>query len=104
MPEPEEPTALYRLYDAAGALLYVGISWTPVERIKKHKWSQHWGDRIARHTVEWLESWAEAETAEAKTVRTERPLHNGTHNHPVAPFAPFAPEEWPTIPGRKGKV
>src|SRR5690348_7253561 len=96
-----ERTALYRLYGADDALLYVGISTEPTQRLKKHRWTQHWGDLIARQSIEWLDTWAAAEVAERKAVQTERPIHNGTHNHPEAPFTAT---DWPTIAGRRGKV
>jgi predicted GIY-YIG superfamily endonuclease len=101
MPESDQRTALYRLYDADDVLLYVGISSEPKQRLKKHKWTQRWGGLIARQAVEWFDTWAAAEDAEEEAVKAERPIHNGTHNHPIAPFDPA---EWPTIPGRRGKV
>ena len=104
MPELNEPTALYRLYGADDALLYVGISLDPTRRWKKHKSARdksHWTGLVTRETVEWFDTWAEAEAAEEQAVKTERPIHNGTHNHPVAPFDA---NSWPTIPGRRGKV
>ncbi|MEU9470456.1 GntR family transcriptional regulator [Streptomyces avermitilis] len=101
MPESPERTALYRLYGADDTLLYVGISLEPDQRLKKHRWTQRWGDLIARQEIEWFDTWAAAESAERQAVQVERPIHNGTHNHPLAPFVAA---DWPTIPGRRGKV
>ncbi|MFE9432877.1 GntR family transcriptional regulator [Streptomyces sp. NPDC006640] len=101
MPESPKRTALYRLYGTDDVLLYVGISTDPTQRLKKHRWTQHWGDLIVRQSVEWLDTWDAAELAERETVKAERPIYNGTHNHPAAPFVAT---NWPTIEGRRGKV
>lgn len=104
MPEAPERTALYRLYNKDDVLLYVGISLDPARRWKKHKANRsrsHWTGLVTRETVEWFETWAKAEAAEEQAIKTERPIHNGTHNHPLAPFDAA---NWPAIPGRRGKV
>lgn len=104
MPESPERTALYRLYDVDDQLLYVGISHEPEERLKDHKWDPHhgrWTDQVVRQEIEWCASLSAARGAEAQAIQAERPLHNGTHNHPLAPFSA---EAWPKIPGRHGKV
>jgi len=38
----DRPTALYRLTDAAGRLLYVGITTDPAARFKKHEGTAPW--------------------------------------------------------------
>lgn len=76
-PAPER-TALYRLYDAKGLLLYAGISNDP-----KRRWSQHakeyadaWWPLVSRREVEWFESRSEAEAAELRAIREEGPVYN----------------------------
>jgi predicted GIY-YIG superfamily endonuclease len=72
----DEPTALYRFYDGAGALLYVGISRNPAARWAQHATEKTWWPRVARKTVEMYGSRREAEIAEGKAIRSESPLHN----------------------------
>lgn len=102
MTEPEsERTALYRLYDADGQLLYVGVSNDPTARWARHKMFRAWWPRVASTKVEWLASREAAFTAEEEVIRLEAPTFNGTHNYPLAPFDP---RNWPQLPGRGGRV
>lgn len=78
MPSPPDRTALYRLYDAAGRLLYIGIAKDP-----KRRWSQHalekadsWWPDVASKTVEWLDSRKAAEEAELRAIEKEGPPYN----------------------------
>jgi predicted GIY-YIG superfamily endonuclease len=78
MPEPER-TALYRLYDAAGDLLYIGIAKDPASRWKSH--ANHprtsgWWPLVSRKEVEWLPSREAADVAETEAIKKERPAHN----------------------------
>ncbi|MFF9118287.1 GIY-YIG nuclease family protein [Streptomyces massasporeus] len=87
-----ERTALYRLYDAAGHLLYVGVARNPDVRWATHSQSKPWWSEVDTRKVEWIDSRAEAERAELAVIRAEHPLYNvvGT---PAA-----------TISGRSGKT
>lgn len=78
-PFPPGRSALYRLYDAADALLYVGISHVPEARLKEHAGDKLWWHHVARDEITWLDSRTEALAAEAKAVTEERPLYNGYH-------------------------
>jgi excinuclease UvrABC nuclease subunit len=80
MPESPERTALYRLYDDKGRLLYVGISTYPDERFKQHAGDKLWWHHVARHEIAWLDSRVEALKAEATAMTEERPLYNGYHH------------------------
>lgn len=71
-----ERTALYRLYDANGTLIYVGISKNPEVRWGTHKSEQPWWPQVVRKTVEWYDDRTTAAKAEAVAVRTENPLMN----------------------------
>lgn len=78
-PGPEDlpvPTALYRHFDADGALLYVGISKDVESRFKQHSDRAIWVQFAASHTGEWLPSRRDALTAEARAIEAERPLFN----------------------------
>jgi hypothetical protein len=99
-----ERTALYRYFDASGALLYVGISNDPDFRAKAHLYESRPGDwpkRAVRRTDEWHESRADALTAEEQAIRAEQPLFNEKHNYDDAPFDPDSWPEvttWPRVP------
>lgn len=100
MPDSPEPTALYRYFDAADVLLYVGISIDPDERWKAHRYGTDrdgWPKEAVRRTVEWRDSRPEALTAEEEAIKTEKPLYNEKHNYDDAPFDPAS---WPTVDAR----
>lgn len=84
MSEHAEPTALYRFFDAAGQLLYVGVSGNTEHRWRQHAESKHWWSDVADKTTEWLNSRPEALDAERMAIRTEKPLHN--HQHKPSPI------------------
>lgn len=69
-------TALYRHFDADGALLYVGISLSAVQRLAQHKRSAKWFAQIARVDVEWHHLRSLALSAEARAISTECPRFN----------------------------
>ncbi|MCX5528968.1 winged helix-turn-helix domain-containing protein [Streptomyces sp. NBC_00006] len=97
MPEPDEPTALYRYFDADDVLLYVGISNAPDIRAKAHLYERRpasWPKRAVRRTDEWHDSRKLALDAERVTVQAEKPLYNRTHNYDDAAFDPAS---WPTV-------
>ena len=82
-----DATALYRLYDATGALLYVGITTSLKVRMAQHAADKSWWPEVTRKTVTWCDDRAEAAKAELVAIRAERPLHNIS---PAAP--PLAPD------------
>ncbi|MFJ9420759.1 type II toxin-antitoxin system prevent-host-death family antitoxin [Streptomyces sp. NPDC101249] len=73
-------TALYRLYDDTGLLLYIGISHQPEVRFEQHAKSKVWWAQVARRTVEWFDDRPSAAQAEAEAIRAEDPEHNGTYS------------------------
>lgn len=90
MPETPERTALYRLFDTEGNLLYVGIAKNP-----KRRWYQHsvassdvWWPDVHEKRVEWFGTRTEAEAAEKKAIRTEGPSYNTTHSPAVVHLPP----------------
>ncbi|MFD3363596.1 GIY-YIG nuclease family protein [Streptomyces albidoflavus] len=72
------PTALYRFYDPAGELLYVGITQNPEVRWRAHKRHQLWWLDVDRKEVTWLETRTEAERAEREALQVERPRYDHT--------------------------
>lgn len=93
--------ALYRHYDSAGCLLYVGISLAFMQRLMQHRQDSGWFMDIARVDVEWFDSAARAEEAERVAINTEGPIHNRQRRQPrdprlsdpVRPANPLAPAE-----------
>jgi hypothetical protein len=69
-------TALYRLYDTANVLLYVGVAFDPGARWLAHRGDKPWWPQVARNTVEWFDARLLALEAEAQAIEAERPLHN----------------------------
>ncbi|MEU0409409.1 GIY-YIG nuclease family protein [Streptomyces griseorubiginosus] len=77
-------TALYRLYGLEG-LLYVGISTSPLTRIRTHLREQPWGARVIAVRIDYPDH---AEAAERETVQAERPLYNVVFNGATPPPPP----------------
>lgn len=71
----DRPTQLYRHFDAAGRLLYVGISLHALHRLAQHRGSP-WYAQIARVDIEVHPSRTAALCAEARAIAQERPLFN----------------------------
>jgi prevent-host-death family protein len=72
--------ALYRLIDAGGVLLYVGISDDVGRRWSQHLKQKTWWPQVHRQTVDWHPSRAAAEAAEAAAIQIEQPVHNVRHS------------------------
>ena len=73
-------TALYRLYDEAGVLLYIGISHQPEVRFEQHSKLKEWWPQGARREIQWFDDRPSAAAAEADAIRSEDPEHNGTYS------------------------
>lgn len=73
-----EATAVYRLYDAAGALLYVGISKHPEERFVEHEQLKFWWHEVVEKKITWYPTRGAAVAAEDKAIVTEDPRHDRT--------------------------
>lgn len=69
-------TQLYRHFDAAGRLLYVGISLNSVMRLSQHKLHSQWFAQIAHVEVETFPNRAAALQAERRAIAVEKPQHN----------------------------
>lgn len=78
----DAPIALYRLYDATGAVLYIGITHSPAKRFAEHAVERPWWSQVARKTVAWCDGKAEAAIAEALAIRDEKPVYNAVHPKP----------------------
>lgn len=72
----DAPTAVYRLYDETGRLLYVGIADDPQVRLKDHAAKQPWWKEVATREVVWRETRMDAEREEVIAIAIEYPLYN----------------------------
>jgi predicted GIY-YIG superfamily endonuclease len=78
-------TTLYRFYNTADELLYVGISEKGPERWKAHRKDKPWWTDVARTTTEHYDTRTEALDAERAAIIAEHPKHNVVHNRPPSP-------------------
>jgi predicted GIY-YIG superfamily endonuclease len=78
--EPDAPTALYRFYDKAGGLLYIGISNSVPRRFDQHEDTKPWYTQVRDVKVEHYPSRPAALAAEEKAIKTECPKYNIQHN------------------------
>lgn len=69
-------TSLYRQFNDAGILLYVGISINAFDRFRQHAKDKVWIDEVGSMTIERFSSRALALAAEAKAIVDERPKYN----------------------------
>jgi predicted GIY-YIG superfamily endonuclease len=70
-------TSVYRLFDQAGRLLYVGItSRDPGRRLYEHERQQPWWPRVHRAALERFPARPEALRAEQLAIKTEGPEFN----------------------------
>lgn len=89
-----ERTALYRFFDGAGVLLYVGITKCPPARFAAHANEKPGWPEIARIEIEWCDTRCEAEIREKAAIRSERPRWNIVHTHvPAVPRRRVPPPE-----------
>lgn len=77
-PGPLGGVALYRFFDAADQLLYVGITSAPSARWTFHRYfaAGTWWHAATRKTVRWFATREEAAAAELGAIRSEAPLWN----------------------------
>jgi DNA-binding transcriptional regulator YhcF (GntR family)/predicted GIY-YIG superfamily endonuclease len=88
MTEPSERTALYRLFDASGALLYVGITSDPENRWRQHALlNKAWWPNVATKKIDWIADRATAGAAEVDAIKSEAPRHNKLHARSPLTFA-----------------
>lgn len=73
-------TALYRWYDAEGALLYIGITGHLPTRQAIHAKNSAWSEFAALSRVEHYADRATAEAAEVAAILAEMPIFNRQHN------------------------
>lgn len=67
---------LYRLFNSAGELLYIGITQDLNARFSWHAGHSPWWPEVADCRTEFLPSRAELQAAELKAIDVERPRYN----------------------------
>ncbi len=77
---PGVPGVVYRMFNAAGDLLYIGCTTRFIRRMTDHEHNRPWWSEVASITVEHFESGYQAAKAEAVAIRSEAPRHNVQHN------------------------
>lgn len=70
---------LYRIFDADGALLYVGATMNPSSRLNEHSKLKPWWDEASTITLEHFASYESLIDAETQAIRTENPKYNQLH-------------------------
>jgi hypothetical protein len=76
------PTAVYRLFDAEGVLLYIGASINPQGRLNYHQFRSYWPS-VVRIELIWYSTRVEARAAERAAIEAEAPRLNSLFS-PVA--------------------
>jgi hypothetical protein len=86
-PDLNRRTALYRHFNDADELLYVGVSFSPGSRTKDHRGEAEWMGEAVRFTGVWYPTRTEALAAETEAIKREGPLFNRDHsrNRPSGP-------------------
>lgn len=74
--EAARASCVYRYFDQAGTLLYVGKTVRGMTRVWEHTETSLWWPQVAYSTVEHFASDAQAAAAEQHAILTEQPLHN----------------------------
>lgn len=70
------PHYVYRLFDAAERLLYVGFTVAPRQRMRQHAGEQPWWPEVATARLDQYANRADALAVEATAIATENPVHN----------------------------
>lgn len=75
-------TAVYRLYNSMGRLLYVGIAWNTRKRFAQHGKTQPWWKEVdmSQTEITWYGTRKLAKQQETVAIKTEFPLYNKAEN------------------------
>lgn len=71
-----ETHVLYRFFNEAGELLYVGITKDPFNRFKGHQSEKQWFPEVSRSTMQHFPTRADLIVAEEKAIQEESPKYN----------------------------
>lgn len=87
-------TALYRLHDATGAVIYIGIASNPFTRWEQHAADKAWWPDVVTREIEWFPTREEAEDTESAEVNIRSPKWNSRHH------VSLGRDSWKTIRSR----
>ncbi|MFD0405565.1 GntR family transcriptional regulator [Kitasatospora sp. NPDC127116] len=91
--DPPGRTALYRLRDSRGHLLYVGITSSPENRWLSHEQTKSWWPNVVSRDLTWFDDRESAAAAEVAAIKTELPRFN--HSHKPSPLHErLEPVDW----------
>lgn len=74
-----KPTHLYRHFNSAGMLLYVGVSLNYLVRTSQHASTAEWYEEVVNITIEAFQNREAALKAEKKAIKNENPKYNQHH-------------------------
>ena len=69
-------TAVYRYFNEAGRLLYVGVSLSPMQRLIQHRDTTTWFNEVVRIEIKRYPNRDVALAIEIAAIRHEKPLYN----------------------------
>ncbi len=78
---------LYRFYNQAGDLLYIGMSTNMLMRLKSHRHDQPWWGEAVEIKMERFATRDELAAAEITAIELERPRHNVAHLRARGPLS-----------------
>jgi predicted GIY-YIG superfamily endonuclease len=79
-PTSADAFRLYRFFDGAGRLLYIGITMDPTSRWRNHERKKDWWAEVRSMTAEPFPTLEAVRAAETAAIKAERPIHNIVHN------------------------
>jgi DNA-binding XRE family transcriptional regulator/predicted GIY-YIG superfamily endonuclease len=97
----DERTALYRLFDEANRLLYVGITANPTRRWYGHASMSIWWGEVLLREIEWFPSRTEALAREAAEIAGRRPRYNRHPGYPEPSAKQSRLTKKPVTPGEE---
>jgi hypothetical protein len=71
---------IYRCYDAADGLLYVGMTGDWIKREKVHARNTRWWSEVARVSFENCADWGAATVRDVEVIQAESPRYNVINN------------------------
>jgi hypothetical protein len=80
---PNRPAAVYFVHDATGLIVYIGVAFDPLVRIRFHLNTAAWAAEIDTWSADWYSTRQDAERVEATLIETHEPIYNvrGTALH-----------------------
>jgi excinuclease UvrABC nuclease subunit len=78
---PDTPCFVYRCYDAAGVLLYIGLTSRLEKRMKEHRQQDEWGPEIVHMRVQPYSDERKGGDVEKSQIWYLQPRHNRMFKH-----------------------